>query len=204
MSKEEQYQRPVLEEYMFRVRDLLIKLKETSELMVDLAYSALMFNSREIAEEVRYLENYVDDLYTQYEALVISMIRHPEDPAKYIGMLRLGESAERIADASAQMADLVLRGIKPHPVYQLVVEEAEETITRIEVEKGSRLDGETLKGVRLQDVTGMRVIAIRRGSKWIFNPSGKTRLEAGDILIARGDPDGEEKLEELAKGLGET
>lgn len=50
----------------------------------------------------------------------------------------------------------------------------------------------------------MRVIAIRRGSKWIFNPSGKTRLEAGDILIARGDPDGEEKLEELAKGLGET
>lgn len=204
MSKEEQYQRPVLEEYMFRVRDLLIKLKETSELMVDLAYSALMFNSREIAEEVRYLENYVDDLYTQYEALVISMIRHPEDPAKYIGMLRLGESAERIADASAQMADLVLRGIKPHPVYQLVVEEAEETITRVEVEKGSRLDGETLKGVRLQDVTGMRVIAIRRGSKWIFDPSGKTRLEAGDILIARGDPDGEEKLEELAKGPRET
>ncbi|MEM3055426.1 MAG: PhoU domain-containing protein, partial [Candidatus Bathyarchaeia archaeon] len=50
----------------------LAELKDTSELMIDLAYSSLLLNSKELAEEVQKLEEYVDKLHTDFELLVLS------------------------------------------------------------------------------------------------------------------------------------
>ena len=44
------------------VRDLLVEMKDLSELMIDLAYSAALFHSKELAEEVLELEKRVDTL----------------------------------------------------------------------------------------------------------------------------------------------
>ena len=38
------------------VKDLLVELKDASELMVDLAYAAVFFNEEKLAEEVGRLE----------------------------------------------------------------------------------------------------------------------------------------------------
>jgi uncharacterized protein with PhoU and TrkA domain len=40
-----------------------VVLKDTSELMMDLAYSALMLNSKELAEEVERLEESMDQMH---------------------------------------------------------------------------------------------------------------------------------------------
>lgn len=183
-----------------KVKDLLIELKDTSELMIDLAYSALFFNSKEIAEEVRMLEERVDDLETEYLLLVLSSIEPEEDRSKYLGLLRLAEATERMADAAADMADVILSGIEPHAVYRLVIEEADETTLLVEVLAGSILSGETLGSMRIEDRTGMRVIAIRRGRFWVFAPDKNTRVESGDILIARGVLEGEKILRGFASG----
>ncbi|HUS78231.1 MAG TPA: PhoU domain-containing protein, partial [Patescibacteria group bacterium] len=50
----------------------LVELKDTSELMMDLAYSALLLNSRQLAEEVLELEDWMDMLHTEFEILVLS------------------------------------------------------------------------------------------------------------------------------------
>ncbi|MBC7130962.1 potassium channel protein, partial [Candidatus Bathyarchaeota archaeon] len=50
----------------------LAELKNTSELMLNLAYSALLLNSKELAEEVEQLEEYMDDLHTEFELLALS------------------------------------------------------------------------------------------------------------------------------------
>ena len=42
-------------------KDILIEMKDTSELMVDLAYSALLTNSKAIAEEVAQYRNDADE-----------------------------------------------------------------------------------------------------------------------------------------------
>ena len=42
------------------IKNLLIEMKNMSELMVDLAYSAVLFNSVDAAEEVLTLENRVN------------------------------------------------------------------------------------------------------------------------------------------------
>jgi uncharacterized protein with PhoU and TrkA domain len=41
------------------IRELLVEIKDLSELMIDLAYSAALFNSHELAEDVLDLEKHV-------------------------------------------------------------------------------------------------------------------------------------------------
>lgn len=47
---------------MVSIKDILIEMKNLSELMVDLAYSAVLFNSKDAANEVLKLENKVNSL----------------------------------------------------------------------------------------------------------------------------------------------
>ena len=47
---------------MNKIETMLLELKDTSEFMVDLAYSSLLYNNSEIAEEVIFLEGRMDEL----------------------------------------------------------------------------------------------------------------------------------------------
>jgi uncharacterized protein with PhoU and TrkA domain len=46
----------------------------------------------------------------------------------------------------------------------------------------------------------MRVIAIRRGRKWVVGPGPGDKLEAGDVIFARGPPAAEDHLHALCSG----
>ncbi|NIW33962.1 potassium channel protein, partial [Candidatus Bathyarchaeota archaeon] len=78
--------------------------------MMDLAYSALLLNSRYLAEEVLLLENMIDKLDTEFELKVLSAVDNPEEAKGFLGLLRLGSVSERIADAASEIAEVVLRG----------------------------------------------------------------------------------------------
>jgi uncharacterized protein with PhoU and TrkA domain len=137
------------------ITNRLVELKDTSELMMDLAYSSVLLNSRELAEEVQELEERVDSLHTEFELLVLSSGFKPEESKDFLGLIRLGVVAERIADAAAEISEVVLRGLKPHPVLKLVIEEAEETVTRVQVVKKSSFVGKRLRDVQLPEETGV-------------------------------------------------
>ena len=182
-----------------RIVDKLVELKDTSEHMMDLAYSSLLLNSPELAEEVQTLEEHVDNLHTEFELLVLSSGFKSEESKDFLGLIRLGVVTETIADAAAQIAEVVLRGIEPHPVLRLVIEEAEETVTRVKVSMNSSLVGKSLRNVRLPEETGMWVLSIRRGKKWL-RPQPETVIKLDDVLIASGYSEGEEDLRNLASG----
>lgn len=174
-----------------------VELKNTSELMIDLSYSALLLNSRELAEEVQKLEEYVDKLHTEYEMAVL-LSRFREEEAKGIlGLIRLGVVTEEIADAAAEIAEVVLRGIEPHPVMKLVIEEADETVTYVNVSDDSSLVKKTIREARIREETGMWILAIKRGEKYI-RPKPDLEINAGDVIIAFGYAEGEETLKKLA------
>jgi len=179
--------------------DKMAELKDTSELMVDLAYSSLLLNNRELAEEVRALENRMDDLHTEFELLVLARCITPEESKDYLGLIRLALVAENIADAAAQIADVVLRGLKPHPVLRLAIREAEETVMRVPVSKASVLIGRNLQEAQIHEETGMWVLAVRRGDAWL-RPKPDLVVKEGDTLIAAGYAGGQEDLKQLASG----
>ena len=187
------------EEHFRKIVDALVELKNTSELMLDLAYSSIILNSPELAEEVQELEEHVDDLHTKFELLILSSGFTPDESKDFLGLIRLGIVTEEIADAAAKLGEIVLRGLKPHPVLKIAVEEAEETVTSVQVSENSILNGKTIKEARVADRTGMWILAIKRGKKWL-RPKPSTRIKAGDILIASGYAEGEEDLERLASG----
>jgi uncharacterized protein with PhoU and TrkA domain len=168
--------------------------------MIDLAYSSLLLNSRELAEEVQALEEGMDNLHTEFELLVLSSGFKPEESKDFLGLIRLGVVTEEIADAATEIAGVVLRGLEPHPILRRVIEEAEETVTRVRISNTSPLVGKSLREAQIQEETGMWVLVIRRGKKWL-RPRPETVIKAGDVLIASGYAEGEEDFEELASGV---
>jgi len=182
-----------------RICDDLVELKDTSEMMIDLAYSAVLLNSRHLAEEVQLLEDRVDRLHTEFELLVLSSRGEGEDERGLLGLIRMGVVTERIADAAAEIAEVVLRGGEPHPILSMVIQDAEETVERAVVGEGSSVAGKTLKESRVPEETGMWVLVIRRGDRWM-RPRPETVLEPGDVVIASGYAEGEEDFKKLVSG----
>jgi uncharacterized protein with PhoU and TrkA domain len=182
-----------------KVEDLFLQMKDTSELMVDLAYSALLFNDKKIAEEVYHLEDTIDDLYRRIQRFAVKKTSK-KNPDMALALIRLADSIESIGDSAREIADVVLRDIEPHPVVKMSIRESDAVITRVNVLPKSILVNKSLGKLRLASETGMWLIAIRRGRKWIFGPDENTKIKNGDILIARGPEAGEKVLIKAAKG----
>jgi uncharacterized protein with PhoU and TrkA domain len=189
----------ISEEHFKKIVDSLVVLKDTSELMIDLAYSSLFLNNQALAEEVAALENYMDNFHTDFERLVLSSGFTPAESKDFIGLIRIGVVTEKIADAAMEIADVVLRGLEPHPILKLVIEEAEETVTKVTVTENSSLVGKTIREAQIQDETGMWILVIRRGNWWL-RPRPNTVIYSGDVLIAAGYAEGEEDFESIALG----
>jgi uncharacterized protein with PhoU and TrkA domain len=174
-----------------------VELKDTSELMMDLAYSSLLLNSKELAEEVERLEEYMDNLHTEFELRALTSEFKKEEASGFLGLIRLGVATEKIADAATEMAEVVLRGIEPHPVLKLAIKDAEETVVQACVTGDSALVNKTLKEARVHEETGMWVMVIKRKEKCL-RPRADSTILVGDVLIASGYAEGAEDLKKLA------
>jgi uncharacterized protein with PhoU and TrkA domain len=174
-----------------------VELKDTSELMMDLAYSSLLLNNKELAEEVEVLEEKVDQLHTQFELLALTSDFKKEEASGFLGLIRLGVATEKIADAAAEMAEVVLRGIEPHLILKLTIKEAEETVAQACVTEDSPLVNKTLKEARVHEETGMWVLVIKRDGKCL-RPKADSKIQTGDVLVASGYAEGADGLKKLA------
>jgi uncharacterized protein with PhoU and TrkA domain len=182
------------------IKNLFKTLKNKSELMVDLAYSSFLFNSKEIAEDVREMEENIDSIHLMFEEAILSLATHIKDPTKLHSMLRLGIATENIADAAYEVAEIVIREIKPHPIFLRVIDESEETIIRARVRGGSKLVSKSISETML-DETGMKIIAIKKPLDWYYGTIQELIIEEDDVIIAKGSKEGAKLLGELASGI---
>ncbi|GIU72163.1 MAG: potassium channel protein [Candidatus Nitrosocaldaceae archaeon] len=182
------------------IREIIIEMTVLSQLSIDLAYYSVLFNSKEIAEEVSSIEDKLEDLRADLELNVLNYAKQVENVNELRGLLRIAYSSEKVSDASKDIADIVLHGIAMHPILQYAVKESDEIITRIVIVKGSELDGKTYAESGIEVSTGMDIIAIKKSStnKWQFHPKGDIKLEANDIIIAKGSVEDEDILKRLA------
>lgn len=181
------------------VRDLLVEIKDLSELMIDLAYSAALFNSRELAEEVLELEERVDTIAFLIDMNVMIAVRDAQDAELLVGVSAVASAADKISDAAADIATIVMQNIGIHPIVREAFEKVEEHLARAKVNSSSILTGTFLEDLGFASRIGVDVIAIRRHKEWIINPK-KVGIKHGDILIARGAPHGIRQLKGLAEG----
>lgn len=182
-----------------RAVSLIIEMKDLSELAVGLAYTSLMFNNREVADEVVSLNSRVNDMRYKLDLWILEAAKRISNVEYLRGMLYISSFAEGISNAASLIVDVILREIEIPPVFSKIVRESDEIITKISIGKSSSLVGKTLKEASLGKVTGMVVMAIESGGRWKYRPRSDTVLNAGDVIIAKGRRDGECRLYALSK-----
>jgi uncharacterized protein with PhoU and TrkA domain len=184
---------PALSE-LDRAVDILVELKDLAEAAVGLAYASLLFNNRALAAEVGALEARSDELHDELESWVLRAAPEARAPDELRGLLRLGSASEAMCDAARDMTWYVEHGEQLHPVVQMALEETEETSAETIVQPGSPAADRSLKELRVETETGMFVLAVQRGPRWIYRPRSGFVLREGDRLISVGPEEGEEEL----------
>ena len=182
------------------VREALTEMKDVSEIMIDLAYSSALFNSHELAEEVMELEKRVD--YLDYIINMNTMLatRDAEDAKHLTAVTTVAAATNKISDAAADIAAIVLKDIGIHPIVRKAFEQVEERLARAIVRRDSILVNKKLGDLELAANIGVDVIAIRRNREWTIDPEDEEKIKDGDVLIVRGAPHGVDEIKDLASG----
>ncbi len=177
------------------VEEILLAMKDTSELMVDLAYSGVFYNSEGIAREVQGLEEDMGAMLNEIQRRALQAVRDDHLPIDHaMALLRVSQAAEVIANSALEIADVVLRDVEPHPVLAQAIHESDSIVTKVVLGADSEYAEKTLGELELESETGMRVLAIKRSGRWRIRLTGNNRLLPGDLLIAAGPEDAEEEF----------
>ena len=183
------------------VKDLLTEMKDISELIIDLAYSAVLFQNEEIAEEVKYLEVRMDKLNYDIRIMAMMAARSKEDAEQLAGILQIAQAAEKISNTAGDI--ILLMKEKTEPVLPRILAKADERIFRLKITKECTGCNQTIGELSIESETGMRIIAIRRENNWIYNPHSTCHLEPNDIVIAKGTDNGYKQLNAFFLGKQE-
>ncbi|MFP5353228.1 MAG: potassium channel family protein [Actinomycetota bacterium] len=180
-----------------RAVDLLIEMKNSAEVAVGLAYSALLFNDPALAAEVGNLEARSDAVHDELESWVLRSSQEARNPDDLRGLLHLAHASEVIFDSAREMTRLVEQGEELHPVIAAALVESDEFGHETIVGENSPADGKTIKELSIETETGMFVLAVQRGRRWMYRPKPSLALSPGDRIIAVGPAEGAEELDTL-------
>jgi uncharacterized protein with PhoU and TrkA domain len=180
-----------------RAIDVLVEMKNISEVAVGLAYSALVLRDQGLAAEVNHLEDRLDEMKERLELWVLRGAQEHLDPSALRGLLHLAQAAEEIGDAAQQLVWLVEEGEELHPILAIALGHADEVVVRVPVAAGAPADGKSLQALCMETETGFYLLAIRRGGRYLYRPRAGVVLQAGDDLIATGPDEGHALLAEL-------
>ena len=97
--------------------DIVLEIKDKSELMVDLAYSSLLYDNKTIAKEVYDLEDLIDNLFGKIQKGSLEDVQKGKLTVNAaLTLMRLAQAGEEIADAAREIADVELRDVELHPI----------------------------------------------------------------------------------------
>ncbi|MBL0204773.1 MAG: phosphatase PAP2 family protein [Candidatus Microthrix sp.] len=159
------------------------------ELMIDLAYAAVVLNDPGMADEVAHLEH-MNDLVQSMREVCILACRRSTEAESMASVLQVISAIEGIANAAIDITRIVTHrlGIPPELIADL--SNAEEVSHRVWVRDNSHMARRPLAALELPVATGMRVMAIRRDRSWITDIGGDEILLPGDVLFVHGSPAG--------------
>ncbi|MCK4476368.1 MAG: hypothetical protein KAU16_06535 [Methanophagales archaeon] len=187
----------MLETGAFNVKDVLVEMKDISDSMLDLAYSAVLYSNPEIAKEVFRLEEKMHSLLYKVRIAIMLGARNLEDAIEFSAILQMASAAEKISNAAGDIAKIAE---SVDITRYLDQEDFEEAVINVRIKPASVLKDKTLKELKLETETGMGVLAIKRGSKWIYSPDENERLKEDDLIITSGPTEGIPVFCKLATG----
>ncbi|NVM46516.1 MAG: hypothetical protein HWN79_16540 [Candidatus Lokiarchaeota archaeon] len=170
-------------------------MKQKIDLMIDLAYSAIKFSSKEIADETSKIEKRIHELTFLLNLQIIQTQTGGFKEAKALEpIVVMGYSIDKISDALADIARVVYINSDISDFTQLFWDDVPEPIVKITVNDACEFIGMKRKDVHFRSKYGVDLIAIKRKDNWLFEKDNEIQVE--DILIIKGEI---EPIKELKK-----
>ena len=183
------------------VRELLTEMKDISEVIVDLAYASILYNSQDMADSVTEFEDEMDELKYAIREKVMLAARTKEDARQLSGILQVASAADRISDAAGEIVKLLDVPLEKRPFLPKILDESDEKIKMARIHPSSDMVENTIDSLAVEAVTGMKIIALKNRHGWLYDPEEDVKLRAGDDVVVRGTEDGFRKLMDFASGM---
>ena len=170
------------------LKEIIREMKQNIDLMIDLAYSAIKFGSKELADEVYKIEQRIHELTYLLNFQIIQAHPQGQEGAKKLEpIVVMGYSIDKISDALSDIGRVVYINNDIQYFIQLFsdISFVPEPIVKIIVNKDCNFIGQVRSDVHFRSKHGVDLIAIRRGDEWLFEKTEKILLK--DILIVKGE-----------------
>ncbi|HEC78532.1 MAG TPA: hypothetical protein ENI34_05235 [candidate division WOR-3 bacterium] len=180
------------------LKEMLIKMRDLSDLLIELGYAALLQDDLTLIEEITRIKNEIKELTYEMRISTIYAAKglSKNEILQLASLLQIGVAVKEISDGIDDMIEIIARGV--HPIIEAAYRR-DTIIKKMIVEEGSSLADCSLEKAKLPEQTGFTIRAIRRGNKWIFEPVGKTILKPDDVLLLKGKDVALRKMAEYAK-----
>jgi uncharacterized protein with PhoU and TrkA domain len=170
------------------LKDIIREMKQNIDLMIDLAYSAIKFGSKELADEAYKMEQRIHELTFLLNFQIIQA--HPggiKEARQLEPVVVMGYSIDKISDALSDIARVVYINSDISYFIQLLsdISYVPEPIVKIVVNKDCGFIDQLRKEIHFRSKHGVDLIAIRRSNSWLFDKNEKVFLN--DILIVKGE-----------------
>lgn len=172
--------KPAVEERENKIAKKIAYMKNITDVMIDLAFHAIVNNDKLAAIEVLNLEEAVDD--ATHKMILGIIEKFHDNPQEAAGLLSFVISMENVADAAAELVAPLASNLPIHPIVKRIEEESIERIVRLKIPTNFREVKLDELGL---DELGAIPIAIYRGRKIIPLPRGDTVIKPGDVLIIK-------------------
>jgi len=154
--------------------------------MIDLAYSAIKFSSKEIADETSKIEKRIHELTFLLNLQIIQTQTGGFKEAKALEpIVVMGFSIDKISDALADIARVVYINSDISDFTQLFWDEVPEPIVKITVNDNCEFIGMKRKDIHFRSKHGVDLIAIKRKDDWLFGKENE--IKTNDTLIIKGE-----------------
>jgi uncharacterized protein with PhoU and TrkA domain len=110
--------------------------------------------------------------------------RDIKDAEALIGVSTVAAATDKISDAAADIAAIVIRDIGIHPIVGEIFEKVEERLMKVTVNPNSTIIKQTIEDLDLAARMGVDIIAIRRNHDWILTPPDTKALSSEHLTRA--------------------
>ena len=181
---------------MSSIKENILKMKDISELMIDLAYSSLFLQDKRISTEVERMYRQITFLEQDTLKMIFKIKVSDEERIFFI---ELTDNVKDLANAAVHISNQVHTQKFPSLVKDILTASDKRIIVK-KISKDSIYAGKTIGEVKVSTFTKARIIAIKRNEDWFFNVSKLTQMEANDIMVAVGNYEAEKLLNDYTAG----
>ena len=179
------------------LHEILKNMKDISEISLITANTAVFSGNKNLAKVSLDLENVFKVTRDEAYRILFGLKGIKKDL-----LITVTDIIERIGDivgSASELANIVLKR-ELHPVLKGVVGEEEKRAFLVSVKQGPIL-GKSLMELNLEVKMGIKVLAIKRGERWLIDPKSKEKLRDGDLLVCFGKEKSEDMFKKAISGI---